>query len=55
MPAPDFSHHIEKLLRLAGITNTPDTRRALDWYLQTAQLGDIRAIRRARDQPQWRQ
>ena len=41
MPAPDFSHHIEKLLRLAGITNTPDTRRALDWYLQTAR-GTIR-------------
>jgi hypothetical protein len=36
MPAPDFSPHLEKLLRLAGITNTPDSRDALDWHLQTA-------------------
>ena len=36
MPAPDFGPHIEKLLELAGIMNTLDTRRALDWYLQMA-------------------
>jgi hypothetical protein len=32
--APDFTPHIEELLKLAGIAGTPDTRNALDWFLQ---------------------
>src|SRR5262249_28521116 len=36
MPAPDFSPHIEELLGLAGVANTPDARDSLDRCLQSA-------------------
>jgi hypothetical protein len=34
--APDFKSHIEELLKLADVTNTPDARDALDRCLQSA-------------------
>jgi hypothetical protein len=34
--APDFAPHIDELLKLAHVTNTPDARNALDWHLCSA-------------------
>jgi hypothetical protein len=51
MPAPDFSPHIEELLGLAGIANTPDARDALGRCLRGAWGSSRLANLRGRSAP----
>ena len=48
--APDFTPHIEGLLKLAGIAGTPEARDALDWFLQQGRV-DVELERQRKPAP----